>query len=127
METRQPISAPNTQFVKRILHIGSKGRDVEYVQVLLDELNGFYRFCPSKGLKATGNFGPETQKYLKFFQYWVDLEKDTCFAYYDKKTSDALEQTYQEYLFDLGVQGTFARTRQMFDDMLKKPDPFDKY
>jgi peptidoglycan hydrolase-like protein with peptidoglycan-binding domain len=134
MNTGKPITAPNTRFVKRVLHIGSRGDDVYYVQDLLDELNGFYKFCPVRRLQPNGYFGPETQKFLKFFQYWVDLEKDACFAYFEKKTSDALEQAYAEYLDDLRVQGTFARTRKMFDDLInnpkpvqKKPDPFDKY
>ena len=132
MNTGKAITAPNSKFVKRVLHIGSKGEDVAYVQDILDELNSFYKFCPVKRLQPTGYFGPETQKFLKFFQYWVDLEKDSCFAYFEKKTSDAMEQTYQEYLAALHMKPTFDRTRKMLDDLInkpqvKRPDPFDKY
>lgn len=119
------LVAPNTANVKRVLRKGMQGEDVKYMQEILVELNDHYKFCPTKYLKNSGKFGNETEKFLKFFQYWVSLERYYC--YFERNTSNAMESTYEEYLDDMRMKVLFARTKQQLDDMANRPDPFDRY
>lgn len=119
------LVAPNTANNKRVLRKGMQGEDVKYIQDILGELNKYYKFCPTKNLKVNGYFGNETEKMLKFFQYWVDLEYYYC--YFEKNTSNAMETTYEEYLDNMRMQVLFAKTKKAIDDAANKPDPFDRY
>lgn len=115
MSAPNPMLVPNTKHVKRILYKGMSGEDVKYLQEMLDDLNSFYKFCPSRTLKASGYFGDETARFLKFFQYKSDLIPD---SYFDKATSDALEKWYANYIVDLSLQAEAANnskpTRNLF-------------
>ena len=107
-----PMLVPNSANVKRILRKGMQGKDVAYIQEVLDELNSFYKFCPSKPLKASGRFGDDTQKYVKFFQYKADLIPD---CYFDRATNDAMEAWWNQYLNDMQFKVQAARVEQAFD------------
>jgi peptidoglycan hydrolase-like protein with peptidoglycan-binding domain len=107
-----PMLAPNSTNVKRTLYRGMRGNDVAYIQEVLDELNSFYKFCPSKPVKASGYFGDETAKLVKFFQYKADLIPD---SHFDRDTNNAMEQWWNQYLNDMQFKVQAAKVKQAFD------------
>ena len=119
------LLAPNTKYNKRVLRVGMKGDDVKYMQGVLSDLNDFYKFCPTKNLQDSGYFGNETQKMVKFFQYWVGL--NDWAGYFERNTCNAMEKKYVIYMEASAMADLFARTEKAFDDAINKPDPFDKY
>ncbi len=101
MSERMQMNIPNGKFVKRVLYRGLQGEDVRWLQEMLDELNQQYKFCPVKGLQASGYYGDTTHKFVKFFQYYVELLPD---GFYERETHNALEATYRNYLAELGMK-----------------------
>ncbi|HEY8561138.1 MAG TPA: peptidoglycan-binding domain-containing protein [Pyrinomonadaceae bacterium] len=101
MSERMEMAAPNGKFVKRILYRGLQGEDVRWLQEMMDELNQHYKFCPVRSLQTSGYYGDTTHKFVKFFQYYCDLLPD---GFYDRRTHDALEATYKNYLAELGTK-----------------------
>jgi peptidoglycan hydrolase-like protein with peptidoglycan-binding domain len=96
MGERVAMLPAGTKFVKRVLHKGMSGEDVKYVQELMDELNDFYKFCPNRtDLKTSGFYGPETARFVTYFQIWMDLVMD---GYFDKNTSEKAEQKWQDMI-----------------------------
>ena len=96
MEERNVMQTPNSPQCKRMLRKGMSGEDVKWLQELLNDLNSFYKFCPTKTpLKTTGFFGDDTARYLKFFQYRESLIPDCIF---DKATCDKLNMRYNDYI-----------------------------
>jgi peptidoglycan hydrolase-like protein with peptidoglycan-binding domain len=96
MSARIEMLPPNTPQCSRVLHKGMKGDDVQWMQELLIDLNDFYKFCPMKTpFTATGYFGDETARLLKFFQYRENLVPD---SHFDRATCNRLNYRYNDYI-----------------------------
>jgi murein L,D-transpeptidase YcbB/YkuD len=113
MSERMEMNVPNGKYVKRILRRGLQGEDVRWLQECLDELNQTYKYCPVRSLQASGYYGDTTHQFVKFFQYWTDLLPD---GFYERRTHDALEATYKNYLAELGamLQSTTAASKPIY-------------
>ena len=81
---------------KKTLYEGMQGREVEVLQMWLDDLNSYYNFYEGKPLKATGYFGKETKRFLTWFQLFVGLYPAD--GMYDYRTHDMLQARYNNYL-----------------------------
>ena len=80
---------------KKNLYKGMKGREVEVLQMWLDELNSYYEFRKGKTLPATGFYGDETRRFVTAFQLFVDLVPAD--GMYDCRTHDMLQARYYNY------------------------------
>lgn len=96
MGENNAMLVPNAPQCKRLLYKGMKGEDVKWLQEILNDLNAFYKFCPTNTpLKVTGFFGDDTARYLKFFQYRESLIPD---SHFDRATCDKLNSRYNDYI-----------------------------
>ena len=81
---------------KRILHQGMKGREVEVLQMWLDDLNEYYQFYKGKTLPITAFYGDETRRFVTMFQLFVELYPAD--GWYDYRTHDMIQARYSNYL-----------------------------
>jgi peptidoglycan hydrolase-like protein with peptidoglycan-binding domain len=80
---------------KRNLCQGMKGREVEVLQMWLDDLNGYYNFRRGKTLKPTGFYGDETRRFVTAFQLFVELYPAD--GMHDYRTHDLLQHRYANF------------------------------
>lgn len=93
-----PNNAPAQYPFKRQLHKGMRGRDVEVMQMWIDEINSFYQFCVCEELPITGYFGDRTQYFIRAFQSFADIKTT---GVYDYKTREFLNARYNSYIAGL--------------------------
>lgn len=98
-------SKPAQYPFKRTLYQGMKGREVEVLQMWLEDLNEFYKFRKGKTLKRTGYYGDETRRFVAAFQLFVELSPPD--GWYDYKTHDLIQARYANMVESLG-KGTAA-------------------
>jgi len=81
---------------KRNLYLGMKGREVEVLQMWLEDLNEYYNFVKGKSLPKTGNFGNMTKMFLTRFQLFVELYPAD--GMYDYRTHDMIQARYSNMI-----------------------------
>ena len=104
-------TSPGKYPFKKTLYQGMKGRDVEVLQMWLDDLNSYYEFRKNKSLSTTGYFGDETRRFVASFQLFVDLAPAD--GYYDRRTHEMLQARYYNYITSINnmVSGRGAWNR----------------